>query len=44
MSNETGSDWTGEGRRVQTRAMSWGVNMEAEVVRRYEVRTGEGGT
>ncbi|XP_034459525.1 uncharacterized protein LOC117772469 [Hippoglossus hippoglossus] len=27
---------TGEGRRVQTRAMSWGVNMEAEVVGRYQ--------
>lgn len=27
---------TGEGRRVQTRAMSWGVNMEAEAVRRYQ--------
>lgn len=27
---------TGEGRSVQTRAMSWGVQMEAEVVRRYQ--------
>ncbi|XP_035532312.1 uncharacterized protein LOC118338919 [Morone saxatilis] len=27
---------TGEGRRVQTRAMSWGIQMEAEVVRKYE--------
>ncbi|XP_070826563.1 uncharacterized protein [Chaetodon trifascialis] len=27
---------TGEQRRVQTRAMSWGVHMEAEVVRRYQ--------
>ncbi|XP_054452370.1 uncharacterized protein LOC129089055 [Anoplopoma fimbria] len=28
---------TGEGRRVQTRAMSWGIQMEAEVVRRYQM-------
>lgn len=27
---------TGEERRIQTRAMSWGVQMEAEVVRRYQ--------
>ncbi|XP_075932537.1 uncharacterized protein LOC142932524 [Anarhichas minor] len=27
---------TGEGRRVQTRAMSWGIQMETEVVRRYQ--------
>ncbi|TDH15500.1 hypothetical protein EPR50_G00032170 [Perca flavescens] len=27
---------TGEGRHVQTRAMSWGVNMEAKAVRRYQ--------
>ncbi|XP_038549228.1 uncharacterized protein LOC119882927 [Micropterus salmoides] len=27
---------TGEGRSIQTRAMSWGVQMEAEVVRRYQ--------
>ncbi|XP_070761910.1 uncharacterized protein [Enoplosus armatus] len=27
---------TGEGRNIQTRAMSWGVQMEAEVVRRYQ--------
>ncbi|XP_030599619.1 uncharacterized protein LOC115790089 [Archocentrus centrarchus] len=27
---------TGEGPRVQTRAMSWGVHKEAEVVRRYQ--------
>ncbi|XP_069390888.1 uncharacterized protein [Paralichthys olivaceus] len=27
---------TGEGRRVQTRAMSWGVNMEAEAVSSYQ--------
>ncbi|KAM9318945.1 uncharacterized protein KZ484_023255 [Pholidichthys leucotaenia] len=27
---------TGEGPRVQTRAMSWGVQMEAEAVRRYQ--------
>ncbi|XP_069029208.1 uncharacterized protein [Embiotoca jacksoni] len=27
---------TGEGSRVQTRAMSWGIRMEAEVVRRYQ--------
>lgn len=27
---------TGEGQTVQTRAMSWGVQMEAEVVRRYQ--------
>ncbi|XP_047450575.1 uncharacterized protein LOC125013728 [Mugil cephalus] len=27
---------TGEGPRVQTRAMSWGVEMEAEAVRRYQ--------
>ncbi|XP_060929826.1 uncharacterized protein LOC133003994 [Limanda limanda] len=27
---------TGEGRRVRTRAMSWGVDMEAEAVRRYQ--------
>ncbi|XP_005947901.1 uncharacterized protein LOC102310123 [Haplochromis burtoni] len=27
---------TGEGPRVQTRAMSWGVHMEAEVIRRYQ--------
>ncbi|XP_021170857.2 uncharacterized protein LOC105924198 [Fundulus heteroclitus] len=27
---------TGEGPKVQTRAMSWGINMEAEVVRRYQ--------
>ncbi|XP_029027751.1 uncharacterized protein LOC114868388 [Betta splendens] len=27
---------TGEGPRVQTRAMSWGIEMEAEVVRRYQ--------
>lgn len=34
--------YTGEGPRVQTRAMSWGVDMEAEAVRRYQVqrRTG----
>lgn len=36
--NETHSDWTGEGRSFQTRAMSWGVQMEAEVVRRYQVQ------
>lgn len=28
---------TGEGPRVQTRAMSWGVEMESEAVRRYQV-------
>ncbi|KAG7225941.1 hypothetical protein INR49_018542 [Caranx melampygus] len=28
----------GEGRRVQTRAMSWGVNMEAKVVHIYQVQ------
>ncbi|XP_022077717.1 uncharacterized protein LOC110971639 [Acanthochromis polyacanthus] len=27
---------TGEGPRVQTRAMNWGINMEAEAVRRYQ--------
>ncbi|XP_029137806.1 uncharacterized protein [Labrus bergylta] len=27
---------TGEGRSIQTRAMTWGVQMEAEVVRRYQ--------
>ncbi|XP_076591291.1 uncharacterized protein LOC143323359 [Chaetodon auriga] len=27
---------TGEQRHIQTRAMSWGVHMEAEVVRRYQ--------
>ncbi|XP_074535480.1 uncharacterized protein LOC141797727 [Halichoeres trimaculatus] len=27
---------TGEGRRVQTRAMSWGIEREAEVVRKYQ--------
>uniref|UniRef100_A0A8D3DIJ9 YqaJ viral recombinase domain-containing protein n=1 Tax=Scophthalmus maximus TaxID=52904 RepID=A0A8D3DIJ9_SCOMX len=27
---------TGEAHRVQTRAMSWGVNMEAEAVRQYQ--------
>lgn len=27
---------TGAGRSIQTRAMSWGVQMEAEVVRRYQ--------
>ncbi|XP_039633101.1 uncharacterized protein LOC120543849 [Perca fluviatilis] len=27
---------TGEGRHIQTRAMSWGVNMEAKAVRRYQ--------
>lgn len=27
---------TGEGPRVQTRAMSWGIHKEAEVVRRYQ--------
>ncbi|XP_041797099.1 uncharacterized protein LOC121609516 [Chelmon rostratus] len=27
---------TGEERRIQTRAMSWGVHMEAQVVRRYQ--------
>ncbi|XP_078103380.1 uncharacterized protein LOC144515999 [Sander vitreus] len=27
---------TGEGRSVQTRAMSWGVQMEAKAVRRYQ--------
>ncbi|KAM4742754.1 uncharacterized protein FYW61_001483 [Anableps anableps] len=27
---------TGEGPKVQTRAMSWGIQMEAEVVRRYQ--------
>ncbi|XP_044058099.1 uncharacterized protein LOC122878792 [Siniperca chuatsi] len=27
---------TGEGRNIQTRAMSWGVQKEAEVVRRYQ--------
>ncbi|XP_030008257.1 uncharacterized protein LOC115431752 isoform X2 [Sphaeramia orbicularis] len=30
------ADITGEGRRVQTRAMSWGVEQEAEAVRRYQ--------
>lgn len=30
------ADVTGEGRRVQTRAMSWGVEHEAEAVRRYQ--------
>ncbi|XP_062274564.1 uncharacterized protein LOC133980018 [Scomber scombrus] len=30
------SSITGEGRSIQTRAMSWGVQMEAEVVRRYQ--------
>ncbi|XP_042372096.1 cyclin-dependent kinase 8-like [Plectropomus leopardus] len=29
---------TGEGRKVQTRAMSWGIQMEAEVIRRYQVQ------
>uniref|UniRef100_A0A3P9HVM8 YqaJ viral recombinase domain-containing protein n=1 Tax=Oryzias latipes TaxID=8090 RepID=A0A3P9HVM8_ORYLA len=32
---------TGEGQRVQTRAMSWGVHMEAEAVRRYQVLKSE---
>uniref|UniRef100_A0A3P8TT64 YqaJ viral recombinase domain-containing protein n=1 Tax=Amphiprion percula TaxID=161767 RepID=A0A3P8TT64_AMPPE len=27
---------TGEGPRVQTRAMSWGIDMEAKVIRRYQ--------
>uniref|UniRef100_UPI0037E8D0AB uncharacterized protein isoform X2 n=1 Tax=Semicossyphus pulcher TaxID=241346 RepID=UPI0037E8D0AB len=30
------ADITGEGRHIQTRAMTWGIEREAEVVRRYQ--------